>query len=79
MMDIDINGQPVADFTARDGAPMFREFRVEGAIFAGHEVSTIRLFHPYAGNPSQHSDIQDTRRIAFAFRRLTLVRVLDEG
>jgi hypothetical protein len=42
-------------------------------------TTTIRLHHTLAARRSEHEDVSDSRYFAYAFRRLSIVRLLDDA
>jgi hypothetical protein len=76
LLELSINGEEFAAFIQDDAAVEYREFKLDGALFGSQPNCMLRLHHPYAGKPSDHSKSGDARRLAFSFRRLTLARVL---
>jgi len=76
VLELSMNGEEFAAFTEDEAVAQFREFSFDGSLFGNQPKSELRLHHPYAGRPCEQSGNRDTRRLAFSFSRLTLVRVL---
>jgi hypothetical protein len=77
-LDVFINDTLVANFTENHRAVSFREFRVAHHVFRGRPQSTIRLYHPHAARPDELTGASDSRRIAYCFLKLSLLRLIDE-
>jgi hypothetical protein len=54
----------------------FEEFRVTSTLFEGVARSVLRLHHPDAYRPCDLGDSRDSRRLAFSFKRIWLVRLV---
>jgi hypothetical protein len=75
-LDCYINDHPVASFTEDNRKVNFREFRLSASVFHGADESVIRLEHPLAASPGRFEKGKDPRSVAFCFRAISIVRVL---
>ena len=71
-----INGAQVAHIVSDESHARFHECKFPHEAFASAPRTTLRLHHPDAVRPSDLGDSADRRRLAFYFKRLTLVRQL---
>jgi hypothetical protein len=71
-----INATQVADIVSDQSPAQFHECKFAHEAFASELRSTLRLHHPDAVRPSDLGDSADRRRLAFYFKRMTLVRLL---
>jgi hypothetical protein len=78
LLDIKLDGVTIASLQDSERVMRFREFRIEGSDFTARPTSTLQLVHVNAARPSVHLGSGDTRRLAFRFRRMSLVRVLQK-
>ncbi len=76
-MTIDLNDSTIAAFSENVTSLQFREFKVHWSHFGSGSRSVIRIHHPNAVIPRQHTESADDRCIAFAFERMALVRLID--
>jgi len=76
-LDIYVNEELIAATMIDGQLAEFREFRFDGSLFGTEATTTLRLHHPFAGRPSEHHGTGDARRLAFSFRRLSIVRPLN--
>ena len=75
-LDVFVNDELIANLVADTAEMEFNEFRFPGNVFTKKQA-TVRLHHPYAGRPSEHLGTGDDRRLAFAVRRISVVRMLE--
>jgi hypothetical protein len=75
-LDCYINDHLVASFTDDNRNVNFREFRFSASVFHGADESVMRLAHPLDVSPGTFEKGKDTRNVAFCFRALSIVRVL---
>jgi hypothetical protein len=71
-----INATQVAHIDSDESHARFHECKFPHEAFASASRTTLRLHHPDAVRPSDLGDSADSRRLAFYFKRLTLVRLL---
>jgi len=71
-----VNETQVDVFTTVLPGIVFHEISFAGAVFATTADSAIRLYHPGAGRYCDHYETTDARRLAFAFRRISLGRAV---
>jgi hypothetical protein len=71
-----INATQVADIVSDRSPAQFHECKFPHEAFASELRSTLRLHHPDAMRPSDLGGSADRRRLAFYFKRVTLVRLL---
>ena len=77
-LDIKLDGELVGSLQETEQAMQFYEFRMNGSDFTARPMSTLQFVHVNAERPSDHVGSADTRRLAFRFRRVSLVRLLQE-
>jgi len=75
-LDAYVNETQVDEYSTSAEGIVFHQGSFDGAVFHATAKSTIRLHHPNAGRFSEHYETADSRRMAFAFRRISLVRVV---
>jgi hypothetical protein len=76
-MQVLVNDAPVASISLNEPHMQFTETRLDGALFRAAPRTTLRLLHPDAARPCDHiPQSKDARRLAFHFKRLSLVRLL---
>jgi hypothetical protein len=76
-MRILVNEEQVAIVTLTDAHMQYDETRFSGDLLLAAPRTTLRFLHPGAGRPSDFfGDSKDHRRLAFCFRRLSVVRLL---
>lgn len=75
--DCFLNDNPVASFSEDHRRVTFREFRMNASVFQGVEDSLLKLMHPRAARPDKFGNAKDDRSLAFCFRTIAIVRVLN--
>lgn len=75
-LNLFINAMQIAYVVCDEAHAQFHEFRFTQDVFAGASRATLHLHHPDAVSPSDLGESQDKRRLAFNFKRLTIVRLL---
>lgn len=76
-LDCFLNGHLVASFSEDHRRVTFREFRMSATVFEGVEDSVLKLVHPRAARPDKFGNSHDNRSLAFCFRTIAIVRVLN--
>jgi hypothetical protein len=75
-LEVFIDTTQVADIVYYFAHVQFNECKFAHDVFAGEPRTTLRLHHPGAVRPSDMGPSTDRRRVAFSFKRLTLIRLL---
>jgi hypothetical protein len=75
-LDVFIDATQVAHIIQSEGFAQFNECKFDHEAFAGGPRTTLRLHHPDAVRPFDLGVNTDTRRLAFCFKRLALVRLV---
>jgi len=73
-LEIYLNDSRIGGLNVGEDGPDECEFVLESSAFGSLSVATLRLHHPDAVRPSDHFDSDDTRRLAFAFRSISLLK-----
>jgi hypothetical protein len=75
-MAVFVNTTHVGHIVSTEYHPQFQECKFQHEAFAGGPRTTLRLHHADAARPCDIGSNPDSRRLAFSFKRLTLVRLL---
>ena len=75
-MDVLVNDTLVGTMAITEPITQFQEFTIASSLFAGPPRTMVRLRHPKAARPCDYSENKDVRRLAFCFKRVSLVRLL---
>ena len=76
-MDISVGDQLIGAFQQDISTMQFRELRLPASLVIGEGICQIKLHHPWAACPNDHLGNSDLRHIAFGFRRMSVVRLLE--
>jgi hypothetical protein len=76
LLAVFLNDEEIGRRSETEGHARFQEFKFQHEAFGGTPRATLRLHHPGAVRPSDVDGTRDTRRLAFAFKRLSVVRLL---
>jgi hypothetical protein len=74
-LGIYFNETQIGEIISQETDSVFRELEIVSAPELLGLAVTLRLHHPDAERPCDHGDSADTRRLSFAFRHITIVRV----
>lgn len=72
-LEVYLNDSRIGTLDVGEDGPDECEFVLESSAFGTLSMATLRLHHPDALRPIEHFDIEDSRRLAFAFRSITLL------
>jgi hypothetical protein len=76
VLDVFVDARQIDGFRFTEGHAQFRECKFSHEVFTASPRTTLRFHHPDAARPSDIVGNKDTRCLAFYFKRLTLVRLL---
>lgn len=77
-LDVFVNDSLIARLVYWGQYPKFEECKFSHEVFAAAPRATLRFHHPGAARPSELYGTADSRRLAFGFKRLMLVRLRPE-
>jgi hypothetical protein len=72
-----LNDTPIDDIVYTEPHAQFREIKFAAEALGAGPRATLRLHHPDAARPSEIKGSPDIRRLAFNFKRVTIVRLLE--
>ena len=75
-LNIIVNGIQVACIYFTEPHVQFHECKFLHEAFGQEPLTTVRFHHPDAARPVDFGINEDTRRLAFSFKRMTIVRLL---